>query len=109
MCKLFDLTTTFSIGLIYLMYASFEEVAIHKPLSSRPANPERYLICKYKNRRQYTDSIYKYLAKCHEMLWNYNKNQKAGVAPLDVIEVVPLAILVKDCNFLKYIKASNDA
>jgi len=40
-CKLFDLFTAFSVGLVYLMYKSFREISIHKPNSSRPANSER--------------------------------------------------------------------
>lgn len=40
-CKLFDLFTPFSVGLVYLMYRTFDKVAIHKPVTSRPANSER--------------------------------------------------------------------
>lgn len=42
-CKLFDLFTPFSVGLIYLMYHAFEKVCIFKPNTSRPANSERYV------------------------------------------------------------------
>ncbi len=38
----------YSIGLVYLMYRAFEQVCIHKPNTSRPANSERYIICKGK-------------------------------------------------------------
>ena len=44
MCKLFDIFTPFSIGLVYLMYRCFNEVAIHKPITSRPANSERLVM-----------------------------------------------------------------
>lgn len=47
-CKVFDLFTPFSVGLVYLLWRSFEKVAIHKPNTSRPANSERYVICKWK-------------------------------------------------------------
>ncbi|VDK55252.1 unnamed protein product, partial [Gongylonema pulchrum] len=40
-CKLFDIFTPFSVGLIYLMYIVFERISIHKPNTSRPANSER--------------------------------------------------------------------
>ena len=43
-CKVFDLFTPFSIGLVYLMYRAFDEVYIFKPVTSRPANSERYLL-----------------------------------------------------------------
>jgi hypothetical protein len=40
-CKLFDLFTPFSVGLVYLMYKSFQRISILKPNTSRPANSER--------------------------------------------------------------------
>ncbi len=42
MCKVFDMFTPFSVGLFYLLYRSFERVCIFKPVTSRPANSERY-------------------------------------------------------------------
>ena len=42
MCKLFDIFTPFSVGLIYLLFRAFVRVSIHKPVTSRPANSERY-------------------------------------------------------------------
>lgn len=42
-CKLFDLFTPFSVGLVYLMYLCFDRISIHKPVTSRPANSERYV------------------------------------------------------------------
>ncbi|CAH8472936.1 unnamed protein product, partial [Schistosoma turkestanicum] len=44
--KLFDTFTEFTIGIIYLMGYLFEEIYIIKPVTSRPANSERYLVCK---------------------------------------------------------------
>ncbi|KAK4469623.1 hypothetical protein MN116_006609 [Schistosoma mekongi] len=44
--KLFDTFTEFSVGLIYIMGYLFEEIFIVKPVTSRPANSERYLVCK---------------------------------------------------------------
>ena len=41
-CKLFDLTTPFSAGLVYLAARVFRRVTLFKPLTSRPANSERY-------------------------------------------------------------------
>ena len=40
-CKLFDIFTPFSVGLVYLMYRVFRRVSIFKPVTSRPANSER--------------------------------------------------------------------
>ena len=44
MCKLFDLFTPFSVGLVFLMQRAFRQISIFKPVTSRPANSERYLI-----------------------------------------------------------------
>jgi cap1 methyltransferase len=44
-CKLFDIFTPFLSDLCYLMTQVFEKTNLHKPLTSRPANSERYLLC----------------------------------------------------------------
>ena len=63
-CKLFDLFTPFSIGLIYLMYRAFDQVCIHKPNTSRPANSERYIICKGKRHDAKEIKDYMYEINC---------------------------------------------
>merc|ERR1719445_1935025 len=65
-CKLFDLFTPFSVGLIYLMYRSFQVVSIHKPNTSRPANSERYIICKWK--RPDSDNVRHYMLETNQRL-----------------------------------------
>ena len=45
-CKVFDIFTIFSVQLIYLITLLYEEVSFFKPLTSRPANSEKYLIAK---------------------------------------------------------------
>lgn len=39
---MFDLFTPFSVGLVYLMYRVFDELYVFKPVTSWPANSERY-------------------------------------------------------------------
>ncbi len=41
--KLFDVFTPFTGGIVWILYRHFEKICIIKPLSSRPANSERYL------------------------------------------------------------------
>jgi cap1 methyltransferase len=52
-CKLFDMFCPFTLGLLYVCYRSFEEFSVIKPVTSRPANSERYvqsvLLYKYKS------------------------------------------------------------
>ena len=42
-CSLFDMYTPFLVGLIYLLYRCFEKICIIKPVTSRPANSERWV------------------------------------------------------------------
>jgi len=44
--KIFDISTFNTVNLIYYLYECFERVEIYKPYSSRPANSERYIVCK---------------------------------------------------------------
>ncbi|OBZ89351.1 Cap-specific mRNA (nucleoside-2'-O-)-methyltransferase 1 [Choanephora cucurbitarum] len=45
-CKFFDMLSTTTASFVWLLYQLFDEVCITKPLSSRPANAERYIVCK---------------------------------------------------------------
>ncbi|XP_027732043.1 cap-specific mRNA (nucleoside-2'-O-)-methyltransferase 1 isoform X1 [Vombatus ursinus] len=60
-CKTFDLFTPFSVGLIYLLYTCFERVSLFKPVTSRPANSERYVVCK--SLKSGIDDVREYLFK----------------------------------------------
>lgn len=102
-CKLFDVFTSFSVGLIYLMYRVFKKVCIHKPNSSRPANSERYIICKWK--RSGTTPIETYLFKINCHLDALSKDQSND----DILDVVPLKVLKGDKLFYNYITDSNNS
>ncbi|XP_054006129.1 cap-specific mRNA (nucleoside-2'-O-)-methyltransferase 1 [Hylaeus anthracinus] len=97
--KLFDVFTPFSAGLVYLMYRCFEEVCIFKPNSSRPANSERYLICKRK--RENTEVVEQYLKRVNRLLLENDENN-------DVTELVALEELEREERFIKYLRESND-
>lgn len=47
--KIFDISTEFSISIIYFLSLLFKNIYITKPLTSRPANSEKYLVCKVYN------------------------------------------------------------
>ncbi|XP_055912403.1 cap-specific mRNA (nucleoside-2'-O-)-methyltransferase 1 [Eupeodes corollae] len=99
-CKLFDLFTPFSVGLVYLMYKCFEEISICKPNTSRPANSERYLICKWK--KSNTETVRRHLSSINQDMWD-NPN-----AETDVRELVSLDVLFRDKEFVEYITESNN-
>lgn len=101
-CKLFDVFTAFSVGLIYLIYRTFQHVCIHKPNTSRPANSERYIICK--NRLPNTKDIHDYLYEVNCRLGQLSST----LCDQDVIEVVPLNMLKEETSFFNYIVESNN-
>ncbi|KAK5968489.1 Ribosomal RNA large subunit methyltransferase J, partial [Trichostrongylus colubriformis] len=102
-CKLFDLFTPFSVGLIYLMYIAYDQISLHKPHTSRPANSERYIVCKGL-RKNYSDAVRDYLKRVNVQLDEF---AKAGSSK-DVLSVVPLETLRSDEEFFNYIVEHNE-
>uniref|UniRef100_A0A4W4EMI5 Cap-specific mRNA (nucleoside-2'-O-)-methyltransferase 1 n=1 Tax=Electrophorus electricus TaxID=8005 RepID=A0A4W4EMI5_ELEEL len=84
-CKTFDLFTPFSVGLIYLLYLCFERVSLFKPLTSRPANSERYVVCR--SLKPGSDAVRDYLFTVNLKLNHLRHSER------DVTDVVPLNCL----------------
>ncbi|KAF8385036.1 hypothetical protein PRIPAC_74178 [Pristionchus pacificus] len=145
-CKLFDVFTPFSasficgsdetmkkrVGLCYLMYACYEKISIHKPHTSRPANSERYIICKglradtanvvknylkkvnlrleeLETQRQHEVGKEREMAKSRK--YDNGAQKKKPVAEeqkYDVNEVVPYEVMARDDAFMEYIVKSNN-
>uniref|UniRef100_A0A452TYF3 Cap-specific mRNA (nucleoside-2'-O-)-methyltransferase 1 n=1 Tax=Ursus maritimus TaxID=29073 RepID=A0A452TYF3_URSMA len=99
-CKTFDLFTPFSVGLIYLLYCCFERVCLFKPLTSRPANSERYVVCK--GLKVGIDDVRDYLFSV-----NIKLNQLHNTDS-DVNLVVPLEVIKGDHEFTDYMIRSNE-
>lgn len=74
-------------------------VCIHKPVTSRPANSERYLVCLWK--RLGTEPAEQHLASVNSILWS--DVERGG----DVTQLVPLKVLEEDRTFFEYIYKSN--
>jgi len=49
-CKVFDTVTEYMYHITYILSLAFDEIIMFKPVSSRPANEERYLVCKGRRR-----------------------------------------------------------
>ncbi|KAK8774512.1 hypothetical protein V5799_010954 [Amblyomma americanum] len=101
-CKLFDIFTVFSVGLVYLMYRTFRHVCIFKPNTSRPANSERYIVCKWRHPDTKDVEDYMYELCCRFQQISSVTSQD------DIIEVVPLEVINDDDAFSKYIRDSNN-
>ncbi|KAG7323755.1 hypothetical protein KOW79_013457 [Hemibagrus wyckioides] len=99
-CKTFDLFTPFSVGLIYLLYLCFERVSLFKPVTSRPANSERYVVCK--NLKPGSDAVRDYLFKVNLKLNHLRQSES------DVTDVVPLEVIKGDTDFFQHMMDSNE-
>ncbi|XP_002738079.1 cap-specific mRNA (nucleoside-2'-O-)-methyltransferase 1-like [Saccoglossus kowalevskii] len=100
-CKTFDLFTPFSVGLIYLLYRAFQRVTLFKPVTSRPANSERYVVCQ--GLRSDTKPIHDYL---FEVNIHLNKLENTNQ---DITDVVPLEMIKEDRNFFEYVTKSHES
>ncbi|XP_077138110.1 cap-specific mRNA (nucleoside-2'-O-)-methyltransferase 1 [Ranitomeya variabilis] len=99
-CKTFDLFTPFSVGLIYLLYCCFDRVSLFKSVTSRPANSERYVVCR--GLKVGSEDVRNYLFTVNLRL-NHLRNTEQ-----DVNLVVPLEVLRGDRQFYDYMVRSTE-
>ncbi|ORX89241.1 S-adenosyl-L-methionine-dependent methyltransferase [Basidiobolus meristosporus CBS 931.73] len=99
--KIFDVLTPFTAGLMYILYRQFEKVCILKPLTSRPANAERFIVAMNLKERspKIIDHLYMVNNKINEL--------KQGGADLQVVEIIDMDVMVKDEAFLDYLQTTN--
>ena len=69
--KIFDVFSSAMVDLIYLLTSVYSEISFYKPYTSRPANSEKYLICK-KFRLEDSSSIMPQLLN----IFNFFKQKK---------------------------------
>ncbi|KAJ8274745.1 hypothetical protein COCON_G00093700 [Conger conger] len=100
-CKTFDLFTPFSVGLIYLLYLCFDRLSLFKPITSRPANSERYIVCR--GLKPGSDAVREYMFAV-----NLKLNQLRNTE-MDVNEVVPLDLIKGDSEFFQHMATSNES
>uniref|UniRef100_A0A1I7TCI5 Cap-specific mRNA (nucleoside-2'-O-)-methyltransferase 1 n=1 Tax=Caenorhabditis tropicalis TaxID=1561998 RepID=A0A1I7TCI5_9PELO len=102
-CKLFDIFTPFSVGLIYLMRVCYDSVSLHKPHTSRPANSERYITCKGL-RKEFSDVVKDYLKRVNRKMDKFKKDKSTD----DIMELMPLDLIKSDEIFMKEIIEHNE-
>jgi len=88
-CKFFDTYNKTTLKIIYLIKCLYKDVYLFKPLTSRPANAEKYLIAK--NFKGFPDSTYgkEYIKNLKTILdeWNYLKEN--GYLIFDIFGKIP--------------------
>jgi 23S rRNA U2552 (ribose-2'-O)-methylase RlmE/FtsJ len=80
-CKFFDLYSKTSIKLIYLLKCLYNEVIIDKPVTSRPANSEKYIICK-----DFLGIDSNYLNKLHIIIKSWEILEQKDNTILDIFD-----------------------
>ena len=85
----------FTIDLIWLLYQLFDKICITKPPTSRPANSERFVVCK--------GLRYPTPTKLIERLLSLN----AVLADRDIGKFIARSVLEDDEEFMDYLKIRN--
>lgn len=99
MCKAFDLFTPFSASLLHILSSAFGAICIYKPPPSRPANSERYIVCR--EMRSGSRPLADFLLSVNERLQTMK-----GTWVCDVLQFVPLEQL-KETGLFDYLQTSN--
>ena len=67
-CKLFDCFLPFTVSLLWVLWRCWDGVAVVKPNQSRPANSERFVICKGRKSDDEVREWREYLIAVNEMI-----------------------------------------
>lgn len=102
-CKMFDVFTDFSAGLLFLISLAFDNTGFIKPNTSRPGNSERYLVCK--SRRHDIAALRDYLRRVNLQLSRDGDDNGAAAATL---QLVPLDVMRDDARFAHYLTETNN-
>jgi len=97
-CKIFDVFTPFTVGLIYILYRHFERICIIKPYTSRPANSERYVICF--NLLEQKPPVTDYLFAINEQMSSLHEGES-------LLYPVNIEMILRDTEFCQYMRESN--
>ncbi|KAG0345174.1 FtsJ methyltransferase domain-containing protein 2 [Podila humilis] len=132
--KIFDIFTPVTAGLVWILSRYFEKICVVKPLTSRPMNSERYVVCRHLLERK-PAKVIEHLTKVNEAYQELEDKtaQRAAVAAStateaeaqisgeksvesvaaaptvkdDLIHLVDLKSILLDSHFMEYIKRNN--
>ncbi|KAF9926684.1 FtsJ methyltransferase domain-containing protein 2 [Linnemannia zychae] len=121
--KVFDIFTPVTASLVWILSRSFEKICVMKPLTSRPMNSERYVVCRHLLKRRPTHVI-DHLIEVNKRYQEISDNEStpaskdAGVptpssasasSPVkdDINHIMDLNVLTGDSHFMEYIKRNN--
>ena len=104
--KIFDINTSNTLQMLFLLSNYFEEMVITKPYTSRPANSEKYLVCK-----GFTGISQEYLDKLFQIIkvWDITKKNGKYVDNVFAMKVPPYfkKNIMNYCNYISKIQIEN--
>jgi len=104
--KMFDIHTSNTLQLIFLLSNYFDEIILTKPYTSRPANSEKYVVCK-----GFTGITEEYLNVLYEIIekWEKTKSMDKYVDNLFAMKVPPYfkKNIMNYCNYVSRIQITN--
>ncbi|KAF9569135.1 FtsJ methyltransferase domain-containing protein 2 [Mortierella alpina] len=111
--KIFDIFTPVTAGLVWILSRHFEKICVVKPLTSRPMNSERYVVCRRLLDHKPSRTIEHLKAVNAEYQELEEKNKEAASSneeqakKADLNHIVDPDILTGDAHFMEYIKRNN--
>ncbi|KAF9184053.1 FtsJ methyltransferase domain-containing protein 2 [Haplosporangium sp. Z 767] len=122
--KIFDIFTPVTAGLVWILSRHFEKICVMKPLTSRPMNSERYVVCRHLLERRpakviehlkqvnarYQDIDDRAASEKSDTKDTPDTMKSAGDTTIkkeDVNHIVDLKVLTEDSHFMEYIKRNN--
>ncbi|KAF9585508.1 FtsJ methyltransferase domain-containing protein 2 [Lunasporangiospora selenospora] len=106
--KVFDIFTPVTAGLIWILSRHFEKICVVKPLTSRPMNSERYVVCRRLLERRPASAIDHLLSVNAEYQHlETNVSGQAGGPSETINHIVDLDVLQNDRHFMDYIRNNN--
>ncbi|KAG0258806.1 FtsJ methyltransferase domain-containing protein 2 [Mortierella polycephala] len=122
--KIFDIFTPVTAGLVWILSRHFEKICVMKPLTSRPMNSERYVVCRHLLERRparviehlkqvnarYQDIDDRAASKNPDTKDTPDTMKSSGDTAIkkeDVNHIVDLKVLTEDSHFMEYIKRNN--
>ncbi|KAF9984775.1 FtsJ methyltransferase domain-containing protein 2 [Mortierella antarctica] len=111
--KIFDIFTPVTAGLVWILSRHFEKICVVKPLTSRPMNSERYVVCRRLLDHKPSRTIDHLKAVNAEYQDIEEKNNETAspnegqAKKTDVNHIIDPDILTGDAHFMEYIKRNN--
>ncbi|RUP49154.1 FtsJ-like methyltransferase-domain-containing protein [Jimgerdemannia flammicorona] len=102
-CKVSDVLTRFTAGLLYILYRSFGKLTIIKPFTLLPNSPDRFVICQEFLGR--SDAFLAHLDKVEQQLSQLPADPAYQEASFNIVEIVPITCII-DPVFAKYVAAA---